>query len=214
MRSNLTSHRLFGAELEPSLPWSGAEDACRLMGSDTHLASLTSLEQQHAVTHLAEGSSTWIGLNDQAEAHVSAWTDGEPVDYTFWTAGQKDNYDQGDAVVLSPNGSWDDKAETDTYPYICAKQATPIAASGGDMNGCTEGHWVMGTTYKHVESMSLPPTIVRRLSHSPAAAQRLSLSAFISTGSYYCFCDRQSSTRLRVGVRRVQARYLRSNRAY
>ena len=46
-------------------------------------------------------------------------------------------------------------------PYICAKEATPVFASGGDMLGCAGGHWVMGTPYKQVDSLSyLPPTIV------------------------------------------------------
>jgi hypothetical protein len=47
------------------------------------------------------------------------------------------------------------------WPYICAKKATPTFASGGNMLGCAGGHWVMGTPYKQVSSLSyLPRTIV------------------------------------------------------
>ena len=46
-------------------------------------------------------------------------------------------------------------------PFICAKEATPVFASGGEMDGCRGGRWVMGTPYKQVDSLSyLPPTIV------------------------------------------------------
>ena len=52
---------------------------------------------------------------------------------------------------------------TNWHPYtcICAKKASPIVANGGDMLGCANGHWVMGTLYTQVDSRSyLPPTIV------------------------------------------------------
>ena len=59
------------------------------------------------------------------------------------------------------SADWDDGAATNPFPYICAKKATPVAASGGDMLGCADGHWVMGTPYKQIDSLSyLPRTIV------------------------------------------------------
>eukprot|EP01045_Picozoa_sp_COSAG04_P005245 COSAG04_NODE_239_length_19076_cov_18.359138_16_plen_176_part_00 len=52
-------------------------------------------------------------------------------------------------------------SQTSVLPYICARKATPLVASGGVMLGCAGGHWVMGTPYKQVDSLSyLPPTIV------------------------------------------------------
>ena len=45
---------------------------------------------------------------------------------------------------------------------LCSRPATPPVASGGVMLGCAGGHWVMGTPYKQIDSLShLPPTIVR-----------------------------------------------------
>ena len=154
--------KLFGdGILGQPLGWADAEEACLEMGSPTHLASVTSEEQQRAVAHVAQGDIVWIGLNDLAEAKSSVWSDGEPVDYTHWLTGQQDLYDQGHAVVLFGGDLWDDRNEAIAHPYICAKKATPVFASGGEMNGCNEGRWVMGTPYKQVGSLSyLPPTIV------------------------------------------------------
>ena len=37
----------------------------------------------------------------------------------------------------------------------------PASATGGEMDGCRGGRWVMGTPYKQVASLSyLPPTII------------------------------------------------------
>ena len=55
---------------------------------------------------------------------------------------------------------WGFRRETDTYPYLCAEEATPKFATGGDMLGCVDGHWVMGTPYKRADSLGyLPRTI-------------------------------------------------------
>ena len=43
-------------------------------------------------------------------------------------------------------------------PYICARKATPNVASGGEMNGCVGGRWVMGVPYTQNASITLPPT--------------------------------------------------------
>ena len=68
-----------------------------------------------------------------------------------------------DAVSLYSHHQfqWRDYPEQDALPYICAREARPVAASGGEMNGCAGGRWVMGTPYRQIESLSyLPPTIV------------------------------------------------------
>ena len=62
--------------------WADAEEACHWLGSDVHLASITSKEQQAAVTHLTDGTAAWIGLNDIAEEGSFVWADDEPLEYT------------------------------------------------------------------------------------------------------------------------------------
>jgi hypothetical protein len=112
------------------------------MGSDIHLASVTSREQQRAVARLANSqANTWIGLNDKVEecgtdGDCFVWSDGEPLEYSNWVPGQVNDGGQpngnGNAVDVLASGSdyeWDDKKETDPLPYICSKKATPIEAA-------------------------------------------------------------------------------------
>jgi hypothetical protein len=54
----------------------------------THLASVTSEEQQR-VQHLAAGNDhVWIGLTDSAEEGSFVWSDDEPLEYSNWVPGQ------------------------------------------------------------------------------------------------------------------------------
>eukprot|EP01046_Picozoa_sp_COSAG06_P037869 COSAG06_NODE_4317_length_4368_cov_3.983134_1_plen_652_part_00 len=163
--------KLFGdGVLGQPLGWAEAEEACHEMGSQTHLASVTSEEQQRAVAHLASGHDTdvWIGLNDLAEEGSFVWSDDKPLGYNNFAPGNPDNVDDkdgaedergpNDAAKIGFNGNadglWRDVHTLNAYLYICAKEATPIAANGGFMRGCDGGHWVMGTPYKQAGPLS------------------------------------------------------------
>ena len=154
--------KLFGDDAP--LSWADAEEACQEMGSQTHLASVTSAEQQRTVEHLAGGADlAWIGLNDMAEEGSFVWSNDEPLEYTNWA--QNEGPDGASGAVTTVRRSdwqWSDGAPSTTkFPYICAKKATPTVASGGEMNGCTDGRWVMGTPYKQPHSLgTLAPTVV------------------------------------------------------
>jgi hypothetical protein len=155
--------KLFGDSLlAKSLAWADAEEACQEMGSQTHLASVTSEEQQQAVQHVAAGSKAWIGLNDMAEEGAWVWSDDEPLEYDNWISGDPNGGGNVDAVNLWIDAQWADDSAMTLRPYICARKATPVIASGGEMNGCTDGRWVMGTPYKQPpHSLTrLAPTIV------------------------------------------------------
>eukprot|EP01051_Picozoa_sp_SAG22_P015030 SAG22_NODE_1911_length_3328_cov_2.473521_4_plen_539_part_00 len=72
------------------LDWNHAEEACQKLGPGTHLASITSAEQQAAVEHLVKisfaGYTVWIGLNDMDQEGSFVWADGEPdTRYTHWS---------------------------------------------------------------------------------------------------------------------------------
>ena len=138
-----TCFKLFGdGILGQPLGWTDAEEACQAMGSQTHLASVTSEEQQRAVVHLASGI-TWIGLNDYAEEGNFVWSDDEPLEYSSWAASEPN--DSGDGVFIFIDDYWHDTdaGNDGLHPYICAKKVTPVFASGGEMNGCTDGRWVI-----------------------------------------------------------------------
>ena len=73
--------------------------------------------------------------------------DGDPLD--------------GVALAVEVDYKWRDAAVDSSFAYLCARPATPQVASGGVMLGCAGGHWVMGTPYKQLDSLSyLPPTTV------------------------------------------------------
>lgn len=193
--------KLFGDNvLGVPLGWADAEEACQEMDSQTHLASVTSAEQQRVVAHLAADASAqavWIGLNDFAEEGSFVWSDDEPLEYDSWSPVDEhfQGQDGGDGVVLwrayTPPYSWGDYPGSNTaqFPYICAKKATPIVASGGDMLGCAGGHWVMGMPYKQPTSHStrLAPTIVygiyKEKIYEELAVMKVALNETITTAA-------------------------------
>lgn len=168
---------LFGSGLDVvnahPLPWVQAETACRGMGADTHLASLTTPVQQSVAAHLVQSASVsaevWIGLNDMDAAGSYDWTDDEPLAYANWGVGQPMIAEQGRAVSMGKSTGWhwaNNIPAGSLRPYICAKQAQVqigvSAASGGEMIGCAGGRWVVGKPYKQLDFplKPLPPTVV------------------------------------------------------
>jgi hypothetical protein len=159
--------KLFGdGVLGEPLGWTEAEEACQAMGLQTHLASVTSEEQQHVLVRISSRTvqdGVWIGLNN-VDGPEFVWTDEEFVDFTSWGTGEPIAPGQGHVGAMYRNNGWrwgDGAPLTTKHPYICATTATPIEASGGFMRGCENGHWVMGTPYKHAgASIHLPATIV------------------------------------------------------
>ena len=166
--------QIFGAEQVPGvgtaalerMAWADAEDACRQMGPDTHLASVSNEEQQLAVARLAGGNLlVWIGLNDVEEPGNFVWSDNEPGgNYTNWARGEPNG--AGDFVGVNGDLAWWMAADLEIFgsnaPFICEAKAEPVEASGGAMIGCVDGHWVMGTPYSTNNNTKnipdLPPT--------------------------------------------------------
>ncbi len=102
------------------------------MGGDTHLASITSIEHQTTVAHLAaEGTgdpNAWIGLNDIEEEGSFVWADDEPLEYSNWPLRL---YGDGDAITVSTSqdSKWYDDFVTTPHPFVCAKRARPGESS-------------------------------------------------------------------------------------
>ncbi len=109
--------------------WDQAESAAIARGG--HLVSITSSEEQIFVIQLVEGSESpsggyWIGLYRIENEPGWAWTDGSPVDYTHWYAGQPNNRlgaeNVGQIIWTSDNddilqffhrrGFWNDNSST------------------------------------------------------------------------------------------------------
>ena len=149
------------------LGWAEAEIACRAIGPDVHLASVTNSGRQRAALQLAYDSFTsadfWICLSDPTEydgytiEHDFKWSGGEPLEYTNWATGVPDNKGGGcqAAYVTVQSGMWNDDPVITSRPYICAQEAMPNAASGGKMLGCEGGRWMMGRAYKRNDDVNI-----------------------------------------------------------
>jgi hypothetical protein len=67
-----------------------------------------------------QNADWWIGLNDRAAEDTFVWTDGSPVDFTQWGAGEPNNSGDEDCVHLSSgSGDWNDLFCGQQNPYIC-----------------------------------------------------------------------------------------------
>jgi hypothetical protein len=127
-----------------------------------------------------------------AEEDSFVWSDDEPLEYSNWSPGEPIAQGAGHAVTTVKRFDWqwvNGAQLTQPFPYICAKKATPIAASGGDMLGCAGGHWVMGTPYKQPTSLStrLAPTIVygmyKERIYEQIAPRKIALNGTITTAA-------------------------------
>lgn len=67
------------------------------------------------------GSDWWIGLNDIASEGIFGWTDGTPLDYASWNAGEPNNAGEEDCVHLPiwAGGNWNDLFCGAQAGYIC-----------------------------------------------------------------------------------------------
>ncbi|PKU46805.1 c-type lectin domain family 4 member f-like [Limosa lapponica baueri] len=108
--------------------WSDAEAACRFTHS--HLASITSSEEQEYLAREARGGSYWIGLTATGPRGSWHWVDGTAYSQaqSFWAPGQPDNKDHGywgqeSCAQIHPvrNGLWNDHNCNFTFPWICKR---------------------------------------------------------------------------------------------
>uniref|UniRef100_A0A8C3KM56 C-type lectin domain-containing protein n=1 Tax=Calidris pygmaea TaxID=425635 RepID=A0A8C3KM56_9CHAR len=109
-------------------PWSDAEAACRFTHS--HLASITSSEEQEYLAREARGGSYWIGLTAMGPRGSWHWVDGTAYNQaqSFWAPGQPDNTDHGQwgqesCAQIHPvrNGLWNDHNCNFSFPWICKR---------------------------------------------------------------------------------------------
>jgi hypothetical protein len=110
--------------------WMAARAACRSTGMD--LVSIGSAaEQEWLWTTLLDRygrMDVWTGLNDRDAEGTFVWSNGEPLGWTGWSAGQPDSggglagVGDEDCVELHSNedGGWNDqRCTTDYLGYVC-----------------------------------------------------------------------------------------------
>jgi hypothetical protein len=104
-------------------PYLEAEAQCAQNGG--HLASIHSQVEHDFLTSTAFGmafSDHWIGFNDRAAEGAFAWTDGTPVDFTFWAGGEPNDFGGNeDCAVLwiASGGPWNDADCNIPLRYVC-----------------------------------------------------------------------------------------------
>jgi hypothetical protein len=131
--------------------WQQAEDACVAWGG--HLASVGSLAETYAVRDAAlwtcQGQNYLIGLNDIAEEGKFAWNDGSSASYTYWNAGEPNDFNNNEDIVEATlDGKWNDSAaDYKAACYVCERPyVKPTACDDG--NVCTVDDACSGGTCK------------------------------------------------------------------
>ncbi len=106
--------------------WTQAKEACEAVGG--HLATITSAEEQQAVTEylteLRSRSGYWLGATDQEKEGEWRWVTGENWSYENWDEAQPDNY-------VSP----------DNYSPTGQKDEDYLGIALGDRNWAGNGCW-------------------------------------------------------------------------
>ncbi|XP_068800041.1 C-type lectin domain family 4 member F-like isoform X2 [Struthio camelus] len=109
--------------------WQDAEDFC--VSKQSHLTSVTSLEEQEYLAREAGKTFYWIGLTDLGTEGTWRWVDGTEYrqNMSFWAPQQPDNWDYGplgreECAQIHPvgNGLWNDHNCNFTFAWICEKR--------------------------------------------------------------------------------------------
>jgi hypothetical protein len=110
---------------------STAELACPL--PDSHLVTITSVEEQAAVTPLVSGAAKhWMGLSEQRSSYTQRneanfrWTTGEgpynpATSYRNWASSEPSFPTLGDCVVMRQTGEWASNVCNEQLPFVCER---------------------------------------------------------------------------------------------
>ena len=102
-----------------------AQDKCKKL-QGANLASIHSDDERRFIASQDRGDQ-WIGLRRSGDGGFGTWTDGSPLDYTSWQAGEPNNGGSSgiteDCVVTNGQGFWNDVGCTNYNSYMCRKPA-------------------------------------------------------------------------------------------
>ena len=106
---------------EQALDWQSAENACLSVGYD--LVALGDAAEESWVSDTAaslQATTWWSGYNDRAVEGAWGWSNGEPVVYTNWAAGEPNNSGDEDCTQLLWSGyQWNDAQCAAGQSYVC-----------------------------------------------------------------------------------------------
>ena len=105
--------------------WSEARQRCLDKGAD--LASIHSTAEQnflHSAQKESKGGHMWIGLNDRRIEKHMVWSDGSPLDYSYWDETEpNDNSGFENCIEMhSSSGRWNDLGCSRELRFVCKKE--------------------------------------------------------------------------------------------
>ena len=122
-----------------SLTWFDASEACVAWGGQ--LVSIHSQAENDFILNLQQDAGcgeVWLGLNDLANEGGYFWSDGTPLDYQNFEAGEPNEWPNcnggvpEDVVEMYDNGKWNDICSLNPNPcYACAR---PLVSAGQCQN--------------------------------------------------------------------------------
>ena len=138
-----------------NVTWPAANQACIAWGGE--LVRIDSAAENASVRALGNaacgnGTSTWIGLSDQAAEGKPVWADGKAPTYLNWGQGQPDNCVNccsvagagEDVVHMQANGTWNDLCVATPQPCRVCQRPSPTVACGDPIKCTAKGTCVAG----------------------------------------------------------------------
>ncbi|XP_047240222.1 ladderlectin-like [Girardinichthys multiradiatus] len=107
------------------MTWGEAEQHCLSQGAN--LVSIHSLQEENFVKTLirnfdpAQGVN-WIGLTDAQKEGAYFWSDGSKLTFSFWNAGEPNNFGGSESCVHTNRDSakkWNDTLCTIKQAFVC-----------------------------------------------------------------------------------------------
>jgi len=107
------------------VPWTVALAACGSHGATSHLAVITSADEQAVVASLgAPVADVWLGGSDRVTEMEWLWVTGEAMVFEGWRTGEPNDNNGEDCMIMEVDvgGTWDDRDCDNTYGYYCERE--------------------------------------------------------------------------------------------
>ena len=108
-----------------------AQNICKKMGG--HLATITSAEENKAVSSLMENAADigyWMGASDAKSEGTWVWETGEKFSYTNWDKNEPNNDSEVEHyLMMYPSGLWNDARSFGIYHYGFILEIDPLKAT-------------------------------------------------------------------------------------
>jgi len=106
--------------------WVDARMQCAALGLTSHLAVITTAEENGIVAPMAGVLDVWMGGNDLVAEMTWEWLNGEPFVWDNWRDGEPNdgNKNGEDCMIIEGDrgGTWDDRNCSQQYAYLCERE--------------------------------------------------------------------------------------------